>query len=210
MPNATREGIYINVQGGRSFTDTSTSVWPPTPANANQHATNQSSSRQRHTTVSEGKIDSTTFLLIIETQSSKYSEDETSKRSSRAESINVGAGLVWIYIILIHCIHNYFLSCCTVFSCGAGCGGRVGLITHWTNINQGRAAGDLWNAPASDTILTRPALYTQPEHRDVTEGQGKEKSKKRGGRKCKICCLDLPAVLHFENHDMLILGNIDD
>ena len=43
---------------------------------------------------------------------------------------------------------------CSMFSCGLVCWGRVGLITHWTNINQGRAGGDLWNAPPSDTILT--------------------------------------------------------
>ena len=41
-----------------------------------------------------------------------------------------------------------------MFSCGLVCWGRVGLITQWTNINQGRAGGDLWNVPASDTILT--------------------------------------------------------
>ena len=59
--------------------------------------------------------------------------------------------------------HNYFVSgrrhpivpvalCLVVWFWPAR--GRVGLITHWTNINQGRAGGDLWNVPASDTILT--------------------------------------------------------
>ena len=119
MRKVTRESIYINVQGGRSFTDTSTSVWPPTPANTNPHATNQSNSRQRHTTVSEGKIDSTTFLLIIERNLKLQNGDNVrmrrQQRSSRAEPINVGAGLVWIYIT--HCAPS--LQLISILHCNA-------------------------------------------------------------------------------------------
>ena len=69
-----------------------------------------------------------------------------------------------------------------MFSCGLVCWGRVGLITQWTNINQGRAGGDLWNVPASDTILT--CLDPSCEHwtGDECEDEDKGKGEQRNGK----------------------------
>ena len=71
-----------------------------------------------------------------------------------------------------------------MFSCGLVCWGRVGLITQWTNINQGRAGGDLWNVPASDTILTclDPSCegaighWTGDECEDEDKGKGEQRN----------------------------------